>query len=163
VAATASLPVMFDYGANQGDPDVASSASAACSTTPSASYTPPGGTVSNGVWFATPDECGPYPSSAPAGTVSVSATVLTKAFDTTVSSDTGDIELAAVNPATAVSPVTINPGQTAIIHVTITPSGSSGTTVTGELYVDDLLTSVPPYGQEASDELAAIPYSYTIK
>ncbi len=77
-----------------------------------ASYSPVGGTIQDGIWFATPSECGPYP------------------------------------------------GQTATINWTITPSG---TAVSGTLYVDDLLDNAPPYGQFAADELAAFPYSYTIK
>ena len=86
-----------------------------------------------------------------------------KAFDTTVTSTTGDLELAAINPATTFSPVVINPGQAATINVTITPSGSSGTVVRGTLYVDDFLTNVPPYGQQGADEMVAMPYAYTIK
>jgi hypothetical protein len=35
--------------------------------------------------------------------------------------------------------------------------------VSGDLYVDDFVGDIPPYGQEAGDELAAIPYTYTIK
>ena len=42
-----------------GDPDVASSSSALCGTTESASYTPAGGSVTAGLWSATPSECGP--------------------------------------------------------------------------------------------------------
>jgi len=29
--------------------------------------------------------------------------------------------------------------------------------------VDDLLNNIPPYGQFATNELAGLPYSYTIK
>jgi hypothetical protein len=58
--------------------------------------------------------------------------------------------------------LSVNPGQTAVIEVTITPSGPNGTVVNGTLYVDDLTYGVPPYGQVSGDELAAIPYSYTI-
>jgi len=90
-------------------------------------------------------------------------TVQAKQFDTSVTSATGDVELASINPAATFSPVVINPGQTATINVTITPTGASGTRVSGILYVDDLLTAVPPYEQFAADELAGVPYSYTIK
>jgi hypothetical protein len=76
---------------------------------------------------------------------------------------TGDFWLAAVNPAAAISPVTINPGQSATVNVTITPAGASGTVVSGALYVNDLMEGVPPYGQQAGDEMAALPYDYTIK
>ena len=34
--------------------------------------------------------------------------------------------------------------------------------VSGTLYVDDFLTNVPPYGQQGADELAGLPYTYTI-
>ncbi len=58
VSATASLPVMFDYGPNTGDPDLVSSTG----TSASGSYTPPAGNLANGFWFATPSEIGPYPA-----------------------------------------------------------------------------------------------------
>ncbi len=67
--------------------------------------------------------------------------------DTSVTSPTGDIWLAATNPAAAVSPVELAPGASATINVTITPTGPSGTVVAGTLYVDTLATDVPPYGQ----------------
>ena len=158
VAATASLPIMFDFGLNAGDPDLASG----IGTSPSATYTPSGGTVGNGFWFATPSEIGPYPAGAPAGTVSMTMQAQAKEFDGAVTSDTGDLEMASTNPATSFSPATINPGQSAIVNVTITPSASPGTVVSGNLYVDDFMTGVPPYGQQATDELSALPYEYTI-
>ena len=34
--------------------------------------------------------------------------------------------------------------------------------VSGNLYVDDFDGDVPPYGQAGGDELAALPYTYTI-
>ena len=157
---------MFDWGPFQGDPDIPSSPPGPgplCATTESASYSPPGGTIQNGFWGAAPSECGPYPTGAPAGTVSSVMTVQAKQFDTTISSDTGDIMLAAINPAATFTPLSIKPGQTAIIDITITPSGAPGTKVAGTLYVDDLLTDIPPYGQIAADELAGLSYSYMIK
>jgi hypothetical protein len=93
----------------------------------------------------------------------MNATATAKAFDGSITSDTGDIWLAATDPTATFSPIVIKPGQTAVIHVTITPSGSSGAHVTGFIYVDDFISDVPPYGQIAGDELAALPYSYTIK
>ncbi len=165
VTDSSSLPTMFDTGSNVGDPDIASSASGPgplCSDSSSASYTPSGGTVTSGVWYALPAECGPYPAPAPAGTAVMNATVTAKAFDPAVTSSTGDIWLAATNPSASFSPIVINPGQSAVIDVTITPSGAAGTQVTGTLYVDDFISDVPPYGQIAGDELIGLPYSYTI-
>jgi len=81
-----------------------------------------------------PSEIGPYPSGAPAGTVSLSMSATTKAFDTSVTSDTGDLELASTNPATTFSPIVINPGQP---HHEEQP--------------------------DCADELIGLPYTYTIK
>jgi hypothetical protein len=132
-------------------------------TNVSGSYTPTGGRVTTGVWFALPDEIGPFSGPAPAGTASLSMTATTKEFDPAVTSTAGDLWLASTNPAATFPPVTINPGQSATVNVTITPSGASGTVVSGNLYVDDFIENVPPYAQEAGDELVALPYTYTIK
>ncbi|MGO9991174.1 MAG: S8 family peptidase [Steroidobacteraceae bacterium] len=170
VAQTSTVPAMFDFGPNVGDPDLASArlgSAPLCADTASGSYTPPGGTVTAGEWYAGPTECGPYaatasPPSAPAGSATISMAVQTKPFDSAVTSTTGDLWLAATNPSAPFSPVMIDPGQTVVVDVTITPSGTPGTMVTGTLYIDDLTGSVPPYGQLSGDELAAIPYAYTI-
>jgi hypothetical protein len=166
VSQTSSLPAMFDFGPSQGDPDLAShnpGPGPLCATSETAGYAPSGGRIQDGVWFATPSECGPYPGPAPAGTSSAAMTVRAKRFDTTVSSTTGDIMLLAINPAVTASPVIINPGHSATIKVTIKPSGASGTKVRGTLYVDDVVDNVPPYGQFAPNELAGLSYTYTIK
>jgi len=163
VAASATLPIMFDYFSVTVSPDLASSASAACSDSESASYSPAGGSVTSGVWFVEPAECGPYPTSAPGGTADVSMTAQIQKFDPAVGSHIGDIWRASVNPATEFRILVIQPGQTKTITVSITPRGSVGSIVSGHLYVDDLAGNVPPYGQLSGAELAALPYSYTIK
>ena len=115
-----------------------------------------------GLWDAGPTECGPYSTAAPAGTATISMSAVTKAFDTAVTSPTGDLWQLSINPSAAFAPVTINPGQTATINVTITPNAAAGTVVSGHLYVDDTASAVPPYGQLTGDELSAIPYEYTV-
>jgi hypothetical protein len=167
VTQTSSLPGMFDFSPFNGDPDIASSSGGPgplCSTTESASYGPSGGTVTAGLWEAGPTECGPYSQAAPAGTATISMAAQTKAFDTAVTSAPGDLWLLATNPSAPFSPVTVNPGQTVTIDVTITPSAVPGTVVSGDLYVDDFASGVPPYAydQLSGDELAAIPYEYTV-
>jgi hypothetical protein len=165
VSQASSLPTMFDYSPLAGDPDLASSSSggALCTTSPSSSYTPAGGGVATGVWDVAPDECGPFPGPAPAGTASVSVTATTKKFDPAVTSAVGDFWQAAVNPAASFGLFVIQPGQTGTINVTITPVGASGTVVHGNLYADTFDGDIAPYGQESGDELAAFPYAYTIK
>jgi hypothetical protein len=168
VSETSSLPTMFDFSVQPTDPDLASSSSGPgplCATSNSATYTPPGGWVSAGLWFATPSECGPYPTAAPAGTATASMTAQTKAFDSAVTSPTGDFWPAGLNDVSSFNPVVLGAGQSATVNVTITPSGPAGTVVSGNLNVDVLSLSVPPpaYGQLTSgDELAAFPYEYTI-
>jgi len=166
VAQTSSVPAMFDLTTYSGDPDVGSSnfgPGPLCSTAASASDTPPGGTVTAGVWAALPSECGPYASPAPAGTANLTMTATTKAFDPAVTSPTGDLWSLSTNPDAALTPIGINPGEAGVTLVTITPSGASGTVVSGVLYVNSFNNNIPPYGALGGDELAALPYTYTIK
>ncbi len=63
----------------------------------------------------------------------------------------------------------VDPGQTVTIPVTVTPSGTAGTTVSGTLYLDDASlvdgavteNALPGVFPEGS-ELAAFPYQYTV-
>jgi hypothetical protein len=165
VTQIASLPAMFDYSPFNGDPDIPSAqvgSGPLCSTTESSGYAPTGGTVTAGLWEGGPTECGPYATAAPAGTATISMSAVTKAFDTAVTSPTGDLWELSTNPSGTFSPVTINPGQTVTVNVTITPDAAAGTVVSGHLYVDDYASGVPPYGQQTGDELSAIPYEYTV-
>jgi hypothetical protein len=162
-AASATLPIMFDYGPNQGDPDLVGAPGA--SNTATGHYAPTGGIVQNGVWFGLPSELGPYAGPAAAGLVNMTLTATTKAFDPAVTTDGGDLWTSAfdLSVLNTFNPIIINPGQTAVINVTITPSGPSGTVVSGNLYINDFIGGVPPYGETAGDELAALPYTYTIQ
>ena len=165
VAQTASLPAMFDFSPFSGDPDLASQGPGSaplCSTSATASYAPSGGTVTAGLWSAEPTECGPYAVAAPAGTATVSMTAETKAFDSAVTSSAGDLWLAATNPAASFSPVTVNPGQTVTINVTITPNASSGTVVSGDLYVDDTVSSGPAVRHMSLSDGARPPLPYRV-
>ena len=166
VTQTSSLPAMFDVSPFAGDPDVSSAPpgpAPLCATTAFASYAPTGGAVPAGGWSAGPTECGPYPpGGAPAGTATVSLTAVTKAFDSAVTSDTGDAWLTSIDPTTTFTPAVVNPGQTVTINVTITPAGAAGTVVRGTLNVDDFIAFVSPYGQEGGDELTSLNYAYTV-
>ncbi len=163
VAAAATLPVMFDYGPNNGDPDLVGVPAA--NNTAAGHYTPAGGTLTQGVWAALPSELGPYPGPAPQGFVNMTMTVTTKAFDTSVTTPGGDLWLASLDPTVLNSfyGIIVNPGQTVTIPVTITPTGASGAVVNGILYVDALENGTPPYGGLTGDEIAAIPYSYKVQ
>jgi hypothetical protein len=143
----------------EGDPDIASNQGLSVSATVSAHPLTPG------EWAIAPTEVGPF-GTAPAPTENVDTSMLadTPTFDPAVTSSTGDLWLMSIDPTAMLSTLNVNPGQTSVIHVTITPSGASGTTVSGTLYVDDANRVdfgelAPPNG----NQVAALPYEYTIK
>lgn len=159
---TGPQPIQFDSSSPSGDPDIGST----FGQTAAASFA--ANPIAQGQWSILPVEYGAFgPAGGPTETVTTSASVTTSPFDPTVSSPTGDFEAASADPAhmlSTVAPVTVDPGQTGQIPVTIKPTGASGTTVSGTLYLDDfsnvlLDTFVNPIG----NQVAAIPYSYTIK
>jgi hypothetical protein len=163
--ATATLPVVFDYGPNQGDPDLVGAPASASGTTATGAYSPSAGKVQQGVWFASPDELGPYVGPAAAGLVNMTLTATTKAFDSAITTAGGDLWLTALDGTvlSTFKAILVNPGQTVSVPVTVTPTGASGTVVSGTLYIDSLVNGLPPYSQLTGDEVAAIPYSYTIQ
>ena len=65
VAGVATLPIVFDFGPFQGDPDLLGAPTSP--TSAAGSYTPAGGTVQPGFWGAAPTEIGPYSGPAPPG------------------------------------------------------------------------------------------------
>jgi Subtilase family len=163
--ATATLPIMFDYGPNQGDPDLVGVPSSATGTTATGAYAPAAGKVQQGVWFGLPDELGPYSGPAAAGLVNMTLTATTKAFDSSITTAGGDLWLTALdgNVLNTFKAILVNPGQTVTVPVTVTPTGASGTVVSGTLYIDSLVNGLPPYGELTGDEVIAIPYKYTIQ
>jgi Subtilase family len=160
VAVVANVPVNFDYGwlFGFGDPDVSGTSSG---KTAVGSFS--GNPVPSGSWFASPAEIGPFgPNGAPPGSAVAALTATTRPFDPAVTTPIGDFELGSVDPSTPFALVTVKPGQSLTIPVTITPTGKKGSVVSGQLFVDDLsfvtLLGALPAGQE----LGAVPYRYTI-
>jgi len=169
VVANATLPVTFDYGPFAGDPDLPPLVSG---------KTAVGATIGNplpaGAWAADPAEIGPSGANGwPTGSVNLDFYALSKAFDPNVTSSATDLWATSVTPATSFTIVTVQPGQTANIPVTITPTGQQGSVVTGTAYVDEFLaTSTPQINainftdnanfEPNGDELVGLPYSYRI-
>ncbi|MGH2873849.1 MAG: S8 family peptidase [Solirubrobacteraceae bacterium] len=157
--AQATQPITFDYGF--GDPDLAAIATGATA----AGYVL--GSATPGIWELAPDELGPFSGAAPAGTVSAGMIAYTHGFDPNASSSTGDPEDQAVNPsAEAYTPLTLEPGQSGTMTLTITPPppGSqpqpgmrSEGRMFGTLYVDAFDNVLGVAG-----ELAAFPYAYRV-
>jgi hypothetical protein len=121
-------------------------------------------TVGTGVWFTDVNEVGFVgPDGAPTADSSVQLSAKTPDFDSSVTSSTGDFWAVAVDPnADLGSPVTIQPGDTATITVTITPSGHKGTKVNGQLYVYTPPSFAYPTFNTTGDTLKTIPYAYTV-
>jgi hypothetical protein len=115
------------------------------------------------------EEIGPFGAEgAKPGHSTYTASMRTTGFDTTVTSSTGDPFDFSVDPnGTGGTPSIIQPGQTATIQVTFTPSGRSGDTFAGHLN----LVTVPvlPTGVTAlpfngtGEVVAVLPYNYRIK
>ncbi|HEY3609066.1 MAG TPA: S8 family serine peptidase [Pseudonocardiaceae bacterium] len=167
--ATATQPMMFDYGPEAGDPDLPSIVNG--TTAIGAVHGDP---LASGLWATAPAELGPTPVGGGApGTATFDLVVLAKGFDPAVSSPATDLWQGSVSALGAFTLVTVQPGQTATIPVTITPSGPKGSVVRGTLYVDQLVvgsTAVvndinyndPAPTEPNANELVGIPYQYTI-
>jgi len=111
-------------------------------------------------WLALPVIGGGPFSDAGAGTVNMhfTASAHTRPFDPAVTSATGDPLLAYMSAtAPAATPVSVESGANGSIQLTITPAGAAGTVVRGTLFLDavDPLTG-------STDEVAAVPYAYTV-
>lgn len=126
----------------------------------------PGGEVVPGLWQATLSQVGPYPVAGPAPiTATVGGVVDTAQFDPAIVASSGNPyadQVAVEGGQTGVqtgggSPLTLAPGQTGVITLTVTPEGAPGTIVHGFLYVDTFNPIT-----NSGDELQAIPYSYTV-
>jgi len=75
----------------------------------------------------------------------------------------GDPLLASVDrSAPTAHPVAVAPGGTATLTVTLSPSAAVGATARGTLFVN----TISPYGPAGlaglGDEVAALPYAYTV-
>jgi hypothetical protein len=122
------------------------------------------GTTGTGVWFTDVNEIGAVgPEGAPTANCSVGLTARTLAFDDAMTSSTRDFWAVAVDPnADLGNAVTIQPGDTATITLTITPTAKVGSLVRGLLNVYTPPSFAYPTFNTTGDLLAQIPYSYTV-
>jgi hypothetical protein len=161
-----TAPVTFDMSYFPGDPDVSPAISApglsGSSDGASANLSLSGDPeLSPGLWAFNPDEVGPYPATGvPTDDASAGLSAVTQAFDPAVTSDTDDfwqVGLAFSNV------LYLEPGQSGTVEVYISPTAGTGTVQSGVLYVDDyVLASLFSTPLPDGDELAAIPYTYTV-
>ena len=159
-----SSPIQFDTQPSidypdgvEGDPDIASNQGL------SVSATVDGSPLTQGEWAIAPEEVGPFGANpAPTENVETSMLTNTRAFDPAVTSATGDLWLTSINASATYSPLSIAPGHSATVDVTITPAQAAGTVVSGTLYVDD--ADLVQFGEVApnGNQVAALPYEYKV-
>jgi subtilisin family serine protease len=159
--------VSFDLNHTIGDPDVSPVVTAAgvsgSTGTSSQSVSLGSPEVSPGLWALNPQEVGPYAAGGAPRTVALATvTAVTQAFDPAVRSDTDDLWQVGLTFAHFSY---LGPGQSAHILLAIKPAAAVGTYVKGTLYIDDFtLDSFLSSGDVLpdADEVAAVPYSYTV-
>jgi len=160
MAVTSTAPVQFDASPYNGEPDIGSTA---VGDDAYATYAAPG--ITQGVWDIIPQPTGPFASSgaAPSSTASLYMTAVTQGFNTDATSASGDLWETGVDPSATFSPVIVQPGASATLTLTITPSAAAGTPVSGVIYLDDYSALSNNGYTPTGDELAAFPYHYTVR
>jgi hypothetical protein len=151
VAAQGTVPITMDVSWAFGDPDflgISAGNNSAAALVASE--------IAPGFFFALPEATGPF-TAGTTGTVNLAAVANTNPFDSAVTSTSGDVWAQSVNASAPYSPLTLAPGQTGTITLTITPSAPKGTVVHGFIGVDTLNLATA-----AGDELVNIPYTYTV-
>ena len=151
VAAQGTVPITMDVSWAFGDPDFLGVSfgnnSAAALAAPE---------VAPGFFFGIPEATGPF-TAPTTGTVNLAAVANTNPFDSAVTSTSGDVWAQSVNASAPYSPLTLDPGQTGTITLTITPNAPKGTVVHGFIGVDTFNLATA-----SGDELVNIPYSYKV-
>jgi subtilisin family serine protease len=151
VAAQATAPITMDVSWAFGDPDFPGVSfgnnSVATLTAPE---------VAPGFFFGIPEATGPFTTGTTA-TVNLAAVANTNPFDSAVTSTSGDVWAQSVDASAPYTPLSLGPGESGTITLTITPSAPKGTVVRGFIGVDTLnLVTV------SGDELINIPYAYKV-
>ena len=134
------------------------------STVSSATVKEKPGTVSTGIWYTDVNEIGPVgPSGPPTADSQVDLTARTPDFDTAVTSSTGDFWPVVLDPQADIgTPVTIQPGGSATVTVSIKPTGKVGSTVHGVLNVIVPPSFAYPNFNTTGDVITSLGYAYTV-
>ena len=151
IAARANVPVTVEASAAFGDPDFEgpSFGNSSLATLQAPEVAP-------GVFFGLPEPLGPFGAGPITGAkVNLAAVANTYVFDPAVSSSSGDVWAQSVDPNAPYTPVSIGPGASGTIQVTITPSGSRDRVVHGFIGVDTFNPAT-----FSGDEVQMIPYTY---
>jgi hypothetical protein len=156
----------FDLSYPFGDPDLISSTG----KTSTLSFGPASHDIPSGDWTITPFLKGPDGAKgAKPVNAFVAMTATTSQIDPAVSDPTGDLWNGATNPNAGLTPVVVEPGQSATIPLTITGHGSAGQVFSGQIFIDDvsfnpgLVTYNGLFGAfPTASTVASFPYTYSI-
>ena len=151
VAAQGTVPITLEAEWAFGDPDVAG---VSFGNNAVAAVAAP--EIAPGFFFGVPEATGPF-TSPTTGTVNLAAVANTNPFDSAVSASSGDVWAFSVDPNATYTPVSIGPGQTRTITLTITPNAPTGTVVHGFIGVDTFNLAT-----DAGDQMINIPYTYKV-
>jgi subtilisin family serine protease len=154
VLAQATVPITMETSFFSGDPDVGgvSFGNAAVSRLTAPEVAP-------GFFFGLPEPTGPFPPGGVGSGASVDLAAIADSnlFDPQVSASTGDVWAQSVNPSASYTPLSIGPGGSGTITLTITPSGRKGRVVRGFIAIDTFSLAT-----DSGDEVTEIPYAYRI-
>lgn len=153
IAAQGNVPLTVEGSAQFGDPDFEgpSFGNSSVATLQAPEIAP-------GAFFGLPEPLGPFGAVPITGaTVNLAALANTYVFDPAVSSSSGDVWAQSVDPTAPYTPVSIAPGASGTIQVTVTPNGRRHRVVHGFIAVDTFNLSTA-----SGDEVQMIPYAYRI-
>jgi hypothetical protein len=155
VLAQGTVPITLETSYFSGDPDVGgvSFGNNAVSRESAPELAP-------SFYFGLPEPTGPFGPDgvAPGASVDLAGVAHMNPFDTDVSASSGDLWQQSVDATAPYSPLTLAPGESGTITLTITPSGRHGKNVRGFVDVDTF-----NFGSFSGDEVTTIPYRYQIK
>jgi Subtilase family len=150
-SAHATVPIFFDINSDNNDPEElgVSSGNDSVATDAKPEVAP------GQEWAASEPTC---PCSGPVnGSANLVAVATANQFDRAVTSSTGDIWAQTIDASAPYTPMTLAPGQSGTIKLTITPNAPKGTVVRGFIAVDTY-----NQGTSSGDELINIPYTYRV-
>jgi hypothetical protein len=147
----ATMPVFFDFNSDNNDPEALGVSFGDDSVAHLADPE-----IGPGQFWAASEPTGPF-SGPVTGSANLAMFAVTNPFDAAITSSTGDIWAQTVNASAPYTPLTLGPGQSATITLTITPNAPKGTVVRGFIGVDTFNQAT-----SSGDELINIPYSYTV-
>ena len=147
----ATMPVFFDFNSDNNDPEALGVSFGDNSVAHLADPE-----IAPGQFWAASEPTGPF-SGPVTGSANLTMFAITNPFDAAITSSTGDIWAQTVKASAPYTPMTLGPGQSGTITLTITPSAPKGTVVRGFIGVDTFNQAT-----SSGDELINIPYSYTV-